>query len=328
MGEKPIIARTFLRRGDPLRDASRTEGVSRRVERGHAECDPEPGSAEPRRGESRRASRPRADCKTLLGKRRSPALSIGEGSRFYPRNHLRLEARLGPETADAGGGCNSVHRGSSVCGHEPAERVRIISVKGWPKRVINALAKIEGLRVAARTSTFQFKGKAEDIRTIGKRSTWKTVLEGSVRTAGSRLRVTAQLIGVSDGYDIWSDRYDGTMEDVFAIQDEIASKIVGALKVKLVGAAEGPRVKRHTDNLDAYHLYLRGRHFWMARFKGGLQKAREWLRAIDRIGSVLCRGLRGTRRLSHDLGLYGFVEAEVGLRYGERRRRARARARR
>ena len=118
--------------------------------------------------------------------------------------------------------------------------------EGMAEEIINALAKIEGLRVAARTSTFQFKGKAEDIRTIGEALNVKTVLEGSVRTAGSRLRVTAQLIGVSDGYDIWSDRYDGTMEDVFAIQDEIASKIVGALKVKLVGAAEGPRVKRHT----------------------------------------------------------------------------------
>ena len=136
--------------------------------------------------------------------------------------------------------------------------------EGMAEEIINALTKIEGLRVAARMSAFQFKGRLQDARRVGDALNVKMLLEGSVRAAGNRLRVTAQLISVEGGYHIWSERYDREMEDVFAIQDEIASNIVNALRLTL-GRQELPRIKRPTDNLEAYHLYLKGRHFWHHR---------------------------------------------------------------
>jgi serine/threonine-protein kinase len=131
--------------------------------------------------------------------------------------------------------------------------------EGMAEEIINALTKVEGLRVAARTSTFQFKGKSEDVGRIGEELKVKTLLEGSVRTAGAKLRVTAQLINVDDGYHLWSERYDRQMEDVFDIQDDIARSIVDALRFKLVRGIQ--RAKRHTDNVEAYHLVLKGRYY-------------------------------------------------------------------
>jgi tetratricopeptide (TPR) repeat protein len=126
------------------------------------------------------------------------------------------------------------------------------------EEIINALTKVEGLRVAARTSAFQFKGKAQDMRTIGEGLNVKTLLEGSVRTAGNRLRVTAQLISVVDGYHLWSERYDREMEDVFDIQDDISARIVDALKIRLAGK----QPQRATPDIEVYHLYLKGRYYW------------------------------------------------------------------
>jgi len=132
--------------------------------------------------------------------------------------------------------------------------------EGMAEEIITALSVIPGLRVVARTSTFQFKGTSQDVRRIGLALGVNKVLEGSVRTAGDRLRVTAQLVNVEDGYRAWSERYDRQMEDVFAIQDEIARSVVQALAGQL-GArqAVGP-ARKHTDDLEAYHLYLKGRH--------------------------------------------------------------------
>ena len=131
---------------------------------------------------------------------------------------------------------------------------------GLAEELIDALAQLEGLRVVARTSAIQFKGKAPDLREVGEKLKVKTVLEGSVRKAGNRLRINAQLINTDDGYHLWSKRYDRDMDDVFAVQDEIAQSVVEKLKVKLLGEQDGPMVTRATDNLEAYHLYLKGRH--------------------------------------------------------------------
>jgi serine/threonine-protein kinase len=146
---------------------------------------------------------------------------------------------------------------------------------GLAEELANALAQLPQLRVAARTSAFQFRGKDTDIREIGARLNVGTVLEGSVRKVGSRLRVTAQLISVSDGFHLWSDRYDREMEDVFVIQDEITAAIVGQLKVRLGLALKAPSVRRHTDNLDAYALYLKGLYYWNSLTPEGLRKSRE-----------------------------------------------------
>ena len=147
--------------------------------------------------------------------------------------------------------------------------------EGLAEELIDALARLEGLRVVARTSSFQFRGKGHDLREIGEKLRVKTVLEGSVRKAGNRLRINAQLISTSDGYHLWSERYDRDMGDVFAVQDEIARAVVEKLKVKLLGAADVPQVKRPTGDLEAYNLYLKGRYYWSRRYKGFFDKAVE-----------------------------------------------------
>jgi catechol 2,3-dioxygenase-like lactoylglutathione lyase family enzyme len=138
------------------------------------------------------------------------------------------------------------------------------------------LAKVTGLHVVSRTSAFAFKGKLEDIRAIGRRLQVRTVLEGSIRRAGRRLRLSAQLINVADGYLLWSDTYDRDAEDGFAIQDEISRAIAGALRVKLFGEQQAMLVKPPTDDLEAYTLYLKGRHFWNRRTDQDLQRGLEY----------------------------------------------------
>ena len=152
---------------------------------------------------------------------------------------------------------------------------------GITEDVINALSKIPALRVASRTSAFAFKGAPEDIRSIGRQLNVATVLEGSVRRAGTRLRVTAQLIDVGTGYHLWSEQYDREMHDVFAIQDEISRAIVGTLEVKLVQSSDEHLVTRHTDNIEAYNLYLKGRYFWNLRGAGLNRAADYFQKAID-----------------------------------------------
>jgi serine/threonine protein kinase/tetratricopeptide (TPR) repeat protein len=144
---------------------------------------------------------------------------------------------------------------------------------GMAEDIINALTQLEGLRVLARTSAFAFKGKHEDIREIGRKLSVGTLLEGSVRKVGGRVRITAQLINVGDGYHIWSDRFDRDLSDVFAIQDEISLAIVERLKVKLLGDEKEKMLKRYTSNLEAYDLYLKGRFHWNRRTPESLKKA-------------------------------------------------------
>jgi len=143
---------------------------------------------------------------------------------------------------------------------------------GMAEEIMTALTGIAGLRVAARSSAFRFKGGDHELRIVGQALDVKTVLEGSVRTAGQRLRVTAQLNQVEGGYQLWSRRYDRELADVFAIQDEIAADIVAALRLELAESAT--RIVRHTHNQEAYHLYLRGRYHWYSRTKDALAKAR------------------------------------------------------
>jgi len=131
---------------------------------------------------------------------------------------------------------------------------------GMSEEIINALTKVNGLHVVARTSSFAFKGKNEDIREIGRKLHVEHVLEGSVRKAGNRLRITAQLIKIADGYHLWSERFDRAMDDIFAIQDEISLSIVDKLKVTLLEDEKGALAKRSTENLQAYNLLLQGRY--------------------------------------------------------------------
>ncbi len=138
-----------------------------------------------------------------------------------------------------------------------ADREQEYFSDGLAEEILNGLAQVKGLKVIARTSSFAFRGKEQDITKIAETLRVGTILEGSVRRAGSRLRVTAQLIDAADGSHLWSQRYDREMPDVFAIQDEISAAIVNALKLKL---APAKRATAHTPNIDAYHAYLKGRH--------------------------------------------------------------------
>jgi serine/threonine protein kinase/Tfp pilus assembly protein PilF len=146
---------------------------------------------------------------------------------------------------------------------------------GLAEDIIDALAQLPGLRVMARTSAFAFRGKEQDIRKIGAELNVENILEGSVRRAGSRIRVTAQLVKASDGYHLWSQRFDREMTDVFAIQDEISQAIAEKLRVQL--AEDRPLVKRYTENLEAYNLLLRGRYCILRVTPESLAKGREFL---------------------------------------------------
>ncbi len=143
---------------------------------------------------------------------------------------------------------------------------------GMTDELITALSKVEGLQVASRTSVFALKSLREDVRTLGSRLNVATVLDGTVRKAGNRIRITVQLSRVSDGRLLWSERYDREMSDVFAIQDEIAGTIVRTLRATLLGDLGDPTPVRYTANVKAYSLYLKGRFCWNRRTQEGIRE--------------------------------------------------------
>jgi TolB-like protein len=130
--------------------------------------------------------------------------------------------------------------------------------EGLAEDLINVLTRVRDLRVVARTSAFSFQGKDADIREIGKKLNVQNVLEGSVQKAGQKLRITAQLIDIADGYHLWSERFDREMSDVFAIQDEIAQAVSAKMKAGFQGDRIEGVAKRYTENVEAYNLYLKG----------------------------------------------------------------------
>jgi TolB-like protein len=146
---------------------------------------------------------------------------------------------------------------------------------GMAEQILDLLAKIPSLKVIARTSSFQFKGKSEDVRVIGEKLGVATLLEGSVRKAGDRLRITAQLVRASDGSHLWSEVYDREIRDVFRTQDEIADAVVAALRVSLLGSSAAQRPPP-TANTAAYALYLQGLAYWQRYTAVDSLKAREY----------------------------------------------------
>ena len=149
---------------------------------------------------------------------------------------------------------------------------------GIAATLIDALSRVKELRIPGRTSSFSFKGKVLGIGEIGQKLNVETVLDGSVQVSGDRLRVTASLTNVDDGYLLWSDNYDQKIDDIFAIQDDIAQKIMTVLKIKLLGEKEKPTqlVKHYTENREVYNLYLKGRYLWNKRNKDDLIKSIEY----------------------------------------------------
>ena len=147
---------------------------------------------------------------------------------------------------------------------------------GLAEELLNALSKIDALKVAARTSAFSFKGKTVDVGTIARTLGVTSVLDGSIRRSGNRLRISVQLVNAADGYQVWSERYDREMRDVFELQDEITLAVVAALKLKLFGEERAAVLKRYTDNAEAYELFLKGRHHSYKYTAQGWQRAIEF----------------------------------------------------
>ncbi len=148
---------------------------------------------------------------------------------------------------------------------------------GLAEELINSLTKIKGIKVVARTSAFAFKNENIDVREVGRRLNVEKILEGSVRKSGNKLRITAQLINVSDGFHLWSEKFDRDMEDIFAIQDEISLAIVDNLKVTLLKGEEKALLKRYTEDPEAYNLYLKGIYNLRKYTAEGFQAAIKYL---------------------------------------------------
>jgi TolB-like protein/Tfp pilus assembly protein PilF len=177
-------------------------------------------------------------------------------------------------TVDTGETLPSPARSIAVLAFEDlsSERDQAYFAEGVAEELLNLLARIDGLKVAARTSSFRFKGSGADIAEIGRALNVETVLEGSVRKAGDQIRVTAQLINVGDGFHLWSDSYDRRLENIFTVQDQIATAIVAALRLELdIPAATAGR----TGNTEAYDHYLRGRQLAREPSRPGLLRAIE-----------------------------------------------------
>jgi len=165
---------------------------------------------------------------------------------------------------------------------------------GMAEEIATALAKIKGLRLAARKSSFAFKNTDEDVRSIGQKLHVDSLLEGSVRRAGDRLRVTVQLTDVATGYHLWSERFDREMEDIFAIQDEIAENVVRAMQVILSDEGKHPVSRTQTSDTQAYDYYLRGRRYFHQGRRKSLQYALEMFQratAIDPLYSLAYVGI-------------------------------------
>ena len=185
---------------------------------------------------------------------------------------------------------------------------------GISEELIATLARIDGLRVASRTSAFAFKGREVDVRTVGAQLGVSTVLEGSVRRAGDRLRITAQLVNVSDGFPLWSETYDRAAGDAFTIQEEIARSIAQTLRVRLVGVAVDSSAGG-TPDAEAYDLYLKGRHAlylrgryaWYTRTEEGLRSAATFFEQAVAQAPNYARAHSGLADAYAVLGFYDYL---------------------
>jgi adenylate cyclase len=193
---------------------------------------------------------------------------------------------------------------------------------GITEEIINSLSQIGGLHVAARTSSFFFKGKHAEMRQIGEQLNVRTVLEGSVRKAGDRLRITAQLVNVADGYHLWSERFDRELKDIFAIQDEIARSIAERLKQTIEGDWAEQPVGAGTQNLEAYQLYLKGRAL-LYRRGGAIPRAAECFRRAVALDPGYALAWAGLADSYTTLGYFGLATPAMCMPQGmEAARRA------
>jgi serine/threonine protein kinase/Tfp pilus assembly protein PilF len=181
---------------------------------------------------------------------------------------------------------------------------------GLAEDLITRLNKIDALKVPGRTSSFSFKGRGSSLREIGEKLKVDNILEGSLRKVGNKLHVTVRLIKAADGYPIWSDEYQRDAKDIFDLKDEICLAIIDKLKLKLLRGEMEKLVKRHTENLEAYNLYLKGRYFWNKRHEGGLQKGLESFNQAIKKDSSYAPAHAGVADSLSMLGVYGLLPAK------------------
>jgi serine/threonine protein kinase/Tfp pilus assembly protein PilF len=179
---------------------------------------------------------------------------------------------------------------------------------GLAEEIINALTQIPGLKVIARTSSFSFRGERTDIAQIRDRLKVQSILEGSVRKSGNRIRVTAQLIDTADESHLWSQRYDRQMADVFEVQDEICQAIVGKLRVVLT--SDRPLTRRYTENTEAYQLYLKGRYCWNQRTEEAFKRAIQYFNQAIKSDLNFALAYAGLADCYNSLGSNGYLVAE------------------
>ncbi len=173
---------------------------------------------------------------------------------------------------------------------------------GMAEEILNSLSHLNDLKVAGRTSSFQFKGKNIDLRELGQKLGVNTVLEGSVRKQGNRLRVTVQLVNVEDGFHLWSEKYDREIDDIFSIQDEIALSVTEKLKISLLETERAIITMTPTENKEAYDLYLKGRFYWNRRGPG-LKKGLEYFLQAAELDPEFSLALAG---IADTYALFGF----------------------
>jgi serine/threonine-protein kinase len=178
---------------------------------------------------------------------------------------------------------------------------------GVTEDIIGALTNVPGLKVAARASSFAFKRHEEELHVIGERLGVRTVLQGSIRRAGNRVRITAQLMNAHDGFQLWSDRFDRDLDDIFALQDEIARAIVERLELTLGLRVRGPLVAPPTDNFEAYQLYLRGREAVQQRSAASMRRGVEFFRQALARDPDYARAYVGLAEACNGLGVYQYM---------------------
>ncbi|UCF79217.1 MAG: protein kinase [Candidatus Eiseniibacteriota bacterium] len=181
---------------------------------------------------------------------------------------------------------------------------------GLAEEIINALGRLENLRVVARTSAFSFKDKALDIREIGMKLNVGALLEGSVRKAGNRLRISVQLVNVADGCQLWSEKYDREIEDIFSIQEGISLAIVDALRLKVLGDERDRLLKRRTENPEAHNLYLKGRFFWNKRTEAEMRRSVEYFQKAVDIDPEFALAYAGMADAYVTMGFYGYLSQD------------------
>ena len=179
---------------------------------------------------------------------------------------------------------------------------------GISEEILNGLAHLPGLRVAARTSAFSFRGQNTDIRIIGEALDVDHVLEGSVRRAGNRVRITAQLIKVDDGFQLWSEEYNRDLTDIFAVQDDIAGAVVDALRVQLLRDATVVRDGYKTANVEAHDAYLLGRHLLLTRRLEDLTAARDYFQTAVELDPNYAAAHAGVAEAVNLLNYYGGID--------------------